>query len=285
ALVGLLAAGQFLDQVDDGGHTGGSTDQNHVVDGAQLDARVLDDLLEGGLGPLDQVGGQALELGAGELLVQVQRSLGGGRDVGQVDLRLAGAGEFDLGLLGGLTQTLQGHLVLGQVDALRILEAFDQPVDDGLVPVVTTEVVVTVGGLDLHDAVTDLQEGDVEGTTTEVVDEDGGLVLLLQVVGQGGRGRLVDDAQDVQARDRACFLGGLALGVAEVGGNGDDRVGDVLTQVGLGVALELLQHESTDLLRVEGLVVDLDGPVGADVAFDRADGPVDVGDCLALGDL
>src|SRR5699024_4610801 len=142
-----------------------------------------DDLLEGGLGPLDQVGGQALELGAGELLVQVQRSLGGGRDVGQVDLRLAGAGEFDLGLLGGLTQTLQGHLVLGQVDALRILEAFDQPVDDGLVPVVTTEVVVTVGGLDLHDAVTDLQEGDVEGTTTEVVDEDGGLRSDLGLLG------------------------------------------------------------------------------------------------------
>ena len=32
ALVGLLAAGQLLDQVDDGGHAGGAADEHDVVD-------------------------------------------------------------------------------------------------------------------------------------------------------------------------------------------------------------------------------------------------------------
>ena len=40
------------------------------------------------------------------------------------------------------------------------------------------------------------------------------------------RGRLVDDALDLEAGDPAGVLGRLALGVVEVGGDGDDRLGD-----------------------------------------------------------
>ena len=127
--------------------------------------------------------------------------------------------QLDLGLLGRLTQPLHGHLVLGQVDARRALELVDQPLDDPVVPVVATEVVVTRGGTDLDDAVADLQQRDVERAATEVEDQDGLFLLaLVQAVGQRGRGRLVDDAQHVEAGDLAGFLGGLALGVVEVRG-------------------------------------------------------------------
>ena len=155
-----------------------------------------------------------------------------------------------------------------------------------LVPVVATEVVVTGGGADLDDALADLQQRDVERAATEVEDQDGLFLLaLVQAVGQRRRGRLVDDAQHVEAGDLAGLLGGLTLGVVEVRRHGDDRVGDVLTEVGLGVALELHQHARADLLRGVVLAVDLDGPVGAHVALDRTDGPVDVGDRLVLGGL
>ncbi len=255
-----------------------------MVDLGEGDARVLDDVVERDLAALQQVRGELLELGPGELLVQVQRALGGGRDVGQVDRGLGGRGQLDLGLLGGLAQTLQRHLVLGQVDAVAGLEDLDQVVDDLLVPVVATEVVVTVGGLHLDDPVADLQQRDVEGAATEVEDQNG-LVVLVQAVGQGGRGRLVDDAQDVEARDLTGLLGRLALGVGEVRRDGDDGVGDRLAQVGLGVALQLLQDEGADLLRVEVLAVQPDLPAGAHVALDRANGAVHVGDRLALGHL
>lgn len=194
--------------------------------------------------------------------------------------------EFDLGLLRGLAQPLHRHLVLGQVDAAGGLELVDQPFDDPVVPVVATEVVVTGGGTHLDDSVADLQQRDVERTATEVEDQDGlFLAALVEPIGQGGRGGLVDDAQHVEAGDLAGFLGGLTLGVVEVRGHGDDGVGDVLTEVRLGVALQLLQRARADLLRRVVLAVDLDGPIGAHVTLDRTDGPVDVGHRLVLGGL
>lgn len=283
-LVGILATGQLLDELGDGGHTGGATDENDVVDLGELDARVLDDVVERGLAAVQEVRGQLLELRARELLVQVQRALGGRRDVGQVDRGLGRGRELDLRLLRGLAETLESHLVLGQVHAVPVGELLHQVVDDALVPVVTTEVVVTVGGLHLDDAVADLQEGHVEGAATEVEDEDR-LVVLVEAVRQRGGGRLVDDTQDVQARDLAGLLRRLTLGVVEVRRDGDDRVGHLLAQVGLGVALQLLQDEGAHLLRVEALAVQVDLPVSAHVALDGADGPVDVGDRLALRDL
>ena len=206
-------------------------------------------------------------------------------DVGQVDRGLAGARQLDLRLLGGLLEALLGDLVGGEVDAVAHLELVDHPVDDALVPVVTTEVVVTGGRLDLDDALADLEQRHVERAATEVEDQDRLVVALVEAVGQRGRGRLVDDPRDGEARDLAGLLGRLALGVGEVRRHGDDRVGDGLAEVGLGVALELLEHEGADLLRGEGLVVDLHVPVGSHVALDRADGAVDVGDRLSLGHL
>ncbi len=174
------------------------------------------------------------------------------------------------------------------VESLKLL---DQVLDDALVPVVAAEAVVAGGRahLDGREVVVlaHLEQGDVEGAAAEVEDEDELVFLaLVEAVGEGGRGGLVDDAQHVEARDLAGLLGGLALGVVEVRRDGDDRVGDRLAEVLLGVALELLQDARRDLLRAcTSCRRSRPGPVGAHVALDRGDGAVDVGDGLALGGL
>ena len=212
---------------------------------------------------LDQRAGQLVELGAGEAHVEVLRAGGVGRDERQVDLRLLGGGQLDLGLLGGLVEALEGHLVLRQVDALVALELRGEPVDDRLVEVVAAEVVVTGGRLDLEHAVADLQHRHVERAAAEVEDEDRLVGLLVEPVGQRGRRRLVDDALDVQAGDPAGVLGRLALVVVEVGRDGDDRAVDGLAEVGLGVGLELLQDHRGDLRRRVLLAARLDARVAA----------------------
>ena len=180
---------------------------------------------------------ELVELRPRELEVEVLRPLGRRGDERQVDLRRHRRRQLDLRLLAGLVEALERHRVLTEVDALVALELRDHPVDDRLVEVVAAEVVVAVRRLHLEDALAELEHGDVERAAAEVEDEDRLLgALLVEAVRERGRGRLVDDPQDVEAGDLAGVLRRLALRVVEVGGNGHDRVGDRLAEVRLGVA-------------------------------------------------
>src|SRR5207237_793686 len=133
-----------------------------------------------------------------------------------------------------------------QVDVRRFLELLVQVIDDALVEVLAPEERVAVGRLHLEYARVQLQDRDVEGAAAEVVDRDllgargahagAGLarraaLRLVETVRERRGRRLIDDAQDVEARDAAGVLGGLALPVIEVGGNGDHRFGDLLAEV------------------------------------------------------
>ena len=233
-----LPAEELLDDLLNLGHAGLAADEHDFVDLAGLDAGIGDGLLAGLERAHEEVVDHLLELGAGELADEVLGSAGVGGDEGQVDLGLDGGGELDLGLLRGVFEALEGHLVaLGaEVEALLAFEFGDEPLHDALVDVVAAEVGVAVGGLDLDDAFADFEDGNVEGAAAEVVDGDGLVLLLVEAVGERGRGGLVDDALDVEAGDLAGVLGGLALGVVEVGGDGDDGLGDGLAEIGFGGA-------------------------------------------------
>jgi hypothetical protein len=264
-------------------------------------------LLDGRHRAVEQIGNELHEPGPPEPGVEVLRPRLVGGDERQVDLRLLGGGELDLRLLGGLEEALEGHLVLREVDALGGAEVLHEPVDDRLVEVVAAQVVVAVGGLNLEHALADLEHGHVERASTEVEDKDrlvGG--LLVEPVCERGRRGLVDDALHVEAGDAAGVLGGLALVVVEVGGDGDDRRVDGLPEVGLGVGLQLLEDHRADLGRVvllaaggdTGVAVraahDLErddalllldlGLLASHEALDREHGVLGVGDRLTLGD-
>ena len=60
--------------------------------------------------------------------------------------------------------------------------------------------------------------------------------------------RLVDDAQNVQARDCACVFGRLPLRVVEEAGDGDDRAVHSLAQVRFSRVLHLGYNHRGDLL-------------------------------------
>ena len=175
-----------------------------------------------------------------------------------------------------LLQALESHLVLGDVDAARLLELGRNPVDDRVVDVVAAEVGVAVGREDLHDIVADLQDRDVERAAAEVVDGDDLVLLLVEAVRQGRSRGLVDDALDVEAGDAAGVLGGLALGVVEVRGHRDHRLGDLLTDVVLGRLLQLHQDLRADLLGAYLLAADVERTVAVGGAHGL------VGDSLGL---
>jgi len=137
---------------------------------------------------------------------------------------------------------------------------------------------VTIGGHHLEDTVVDSEKGHVEGATAEIEDEDVLFaVLLVEAVGNGSCGWFVDDAHDCEARDGTGVFGGLALGVVEVGWDGDDGVGDLLAQVGLGDLLHLGEDHGGDFLRLEHLclaLADADLDCRLAVLVDDGEGPV-----------
>src|SRR5699024_212971 len=135
--------------------------------------------------------------------------------------------------------------------------------------VIATEAVITCAWHNLSNAIAAFQQGNVEGAPAKVEDENGLLLLaLFKPVCKSRCGWLVNNTQNVQTCNLASFLGGLTLSVFEVSRNSNNRVGDVLTRVSLSVALELHQGASGDFLRGVLLVVNIDAPVGADVALD-----------------
>ena len=110
------------------------------------------------------------------------------------------------------------------------------------VEVLTTKMGVTSGGLDGEDTALDVEEGHIEGTTTKIVDQDVALLAGLastETVGNGGSSGLVDDTEDVEARNGTGVLGGLTLVVVEVSRDGDDSLLNLLAELGLGDLLHL----------------------------------------------
>ena len=232
ALVRLLAE-QGFDHFLHLGHAAHAADQDDFVDLRGSDAGILERLTAGLDGPLDQVVDQLLELRAGQLEGEVLRARGVRRDERQVDLGLGRRAQLDLGLFGRFLEPLQRKLVLAQVDALLLLELVGQEVDEAHVEIFAAEEGVAVGRLHLEHAVADFEHGDIEGAAAEVIDRDGAGLLLVEAIGERRRRRLVDDAQHFEAGDLAGVLGGLTLGIVEVGRNRDHRLGDLFAEVGL----------------------------------------------------
>jgi hypothetical protein len=282
--LGGVTAEDALDGLSDLGHTGHATNEDDILDVLGLEAGILEGLADGVNGPRDEGLDQTLELSAGHLGVDVLRAGSVGGNEGKVDVGLEGRRQLNLGLLGSLTDTLDGHAVAREVDALLGLELLDKVTDEGDVEVLTTKVSVTVGGLDLEYTAGDLKNGDIESTSAKIVDSDNAVVLL-KTVGKSSGGRLVDHTHDVKTRDLTGVLGGLTLLVVEVGRDSDNGVLQGLANKGLSGLLHLSEDETTDLRRRVLLALGLEPCVAVAVLDNLVGNLLDVLLDLSVGEL
>ncbi len=125
--------------------------------------------------------------------------------------------------------------IFARVFLVLLVELLGNVVDHAARPVESTEHHVTVGGehAEVRRRITD--DRHVERAAAEVVDHDGlflrGEVLpsqfaFLPGVGQRRGGRLVDNVNDIQARDLAGVLGCFAADVVEIVRDRDHGVDD-----------------------------------------------------------
>jgi len=120
---------------------------------------------------------------------------------------------------------------------------------------------VTVGGLNFENTILNGEEGDIEGTTTEIEDENGFLLLdlFVETVGNSSGGGLVNDSLNVESSNGSSILGGLSLGIVEVSGDSDDGVDARFTEVLLSDFLHLDKNHGGDFLGHEFLGLSLVG--------------------------
>ncbi|GER51585.1 NAD-specific glutamate dehydrogenase [Striga asiatica] len=235
ALAELLPVEEVLQKLLDFGYPGRPAHENHLVDEGLVDLGVPQALLHGLHALEEEVHAELLEPRARDRRVEVD----------PLEQRRAGAA----------------------ADVLPVLaaELGHEVVDEAVVEVLPAEVGVPRGGLHLEDPFLDREDGDVERAAAEVKDEHvalaavGGRGALVEAVGDGGGGGLVDDAEDVEASDGAGVLGGLALGVVEVGGDGDDGVLGWGPEEGLGGLAHLGEDHGGDFFRGELLAFVLVG--------------------------
>src|SRR5262245_28832364 len=88
--------------------------------------------------------------------------------------------------------------------------------DEGNIKVLTAKVGISICRLHFEDTFLDLKDGNIKCTTTKIKDSNHAILLLLETIRQGRRGRLIDHPENVKAGNLTCILCGLALRIIEV---------------------------------------------------------------------
>ena len=135
-----------------------------------------------------------------------------------------------------------------EVDALVLLEFVDDPLDERVVPVVTAELGVAIGGKHFEHSIADFEHRDVEGTTAKVIDGDFFVGLFIESVGERRGSRLVDDAEHFESGDFTGCLGGIALRVVEISRHGDHRLLDRFTEFRFRIGFQFAEDHRGDFL-------------------------------------
>ena len=169
--------------------------------------------------------------------------------VRQVDLGLQHGRELNLGLLGRFPQTLQTWPVLAQVDPVFLLEFLDEIIHHALVEVIAAQVGIPIRGAHLKNAFAHIQDRNIECAAAQVVDRNDFVSFLVQSIRQRGSGRFVYDAQHFQTGNLSGILGGIALGIVEIGRHSDDCLCHCFAEIGFGIPLDLGQDHGRDFRR------------------------------------
>jgi hypothetical protein len=239
------------------GDSGGSSNEDNLVNLSLGHVGVLEDVLNWGHALSELGNAELFESSSGHVVGEIL-TFGKGLALNH---GLMGGREGSLGLLALGSESSEGSVVSLDVDLGLLLELLNAELDEDVIEIFSSEMGVSVGSLDLEDTVLNGEEGDIEGTTSEIEDKHVSLlgILFVETVGNGGSGGLVDDSLDVHSSDGSSILGGLSLGIVEVSGDGDDGVGNFLAEVRFSDFLHLDEDHGGDLLSLELLLFSLEG--------------------------
>ncbi len=125
---------------------------------------------------------------------------------------------------------------------MTFLKFRSHPVNDFLIKVITTQVIVSIGCLYFKNAIPKFQNGYVKCSATQVIDHNFVIGIFIQTISQRCCGWFIDNSQYFQTGNSSGIFGRLSLGITEVGRYGNNRFTDSFTQIRFGISLKLLQN-------------------------------------------
>ena len=218
-------------------HPGRATDHHHFQHLFLFETRIAQGAATGQQGALDQRLDQLVKLAAGDRALPAGKGAGNGIGIGQAVLDGGGSVQ-QLALDTGIELTGQPGLLF-------------EPVRQQVVEIIATEGRVTAGGHHLKHPAMQTQNGDVEGTATQVIDGDHPFLTGVEAIGDGGGGRFIEQTQHVQTGQSGRILGALTLGVIEIGGHCDHHAVKIAPQGGGAPLGQFFQDLGRNLHRVD----------------------------------
>ena len=155
-------------------------------------------------------------------------------------------------------ELFEGKGIIAGVDTFLGDEFVGQQIEDTIVEIIAAQERIAAGGEHFENILADLEYGDIERASAEIVHRNALLETLAESICQCRRCGFVEDAEHLESRDESRVLRGLSLIVVEVGRYGDDGLRDLGIQAGFGDLLHLAQHHRRDLGQRELFVADPD---------------------------
>ena len=143
---------------------------------------------------------------------------------------------------------MTGHFV-GQINAVLDLDLRLDPIRNRVVPVVATKLGVPRSRKNFEGSIANIQNRDIESATAKVEDQDFTTLIGIYAEGQAGRGRFINNTNNVESSDGTGIFGRLTLSIVEVSRNRNDRLFDWLAKVLFGIALHIGEDFGRDFLR------------------------------------
>ncbi len=101
------------------------------------------------------------------------------------------------------------------------LELILEVLEESVIEIFASKVSITSSGLNSEDTTADVEERNIEGSSSKIEDKDVflGLGLAVKTISNGGSSRLINDTKNIKSSNGASILGGETLRIVEIGGN------------------------------------------------------------------
>lgn len=170
-------------------------------------------------------------------------------DERKVDLGMMRGRKLDIGILGRLIEEMKGKIVVIKVDENLIIEIGKKILEKKNIEVLKEKESVEIGGIKLKKEVEDLKKRKVESKEEKVIERDGIELDIVEKIGKRRRGRIVDDEKKLKKGDIEGIIGGMKMGVVEVGRKSDEGMSKGLEKVGLRSLINIMKDNRGDMRR------------------------------------